>query len=63
MCPVNSVMTCLEARHGSNINLKFIHMILRKESTFGGFPKWGYPPIIQFHGIFHDVNHLFWVAP
>ena len=28
-----------------------------------GFHKWGYPPISHFSGIFHELNHLFWVPP
>ena len=29
-------------------------------SRYGGFLKWGYPKIIHFNWIFHEINHLFW---
>ena len=33
-------------------------------ASYGGFLKWGYPPIIiHFHGIFHEINHPFGDSP
>ena len=30
---------------------------------YGGFLKWGYPQIIHFNRIFHELNQPFWGFP
>ena len=32
-------------------------------SRYGGVPKWGYPQIIHFHGIFHYKPSILWYPP
>ena len=47
-----------------------LHCVWPRNGLRAGFPNrpcfslpQGYPPIIHFHGIFHEINHLFWGTP
>ena len=33
------------------------HLQVYNHHYYGGFLKWGYPQIIHFNVIFHEINH------